>query len=112
MYNIHNRVKKENIVREQKKDVELKKMEQYFKNVIRYKPNIMEITKAYIDNPMKDISLNMNLAFFNYTKACIEHFEKTIESTSSDESDDDNFIFDPYTEVKKTPALLHNCFQK
>ena len=112
MYNIHNRVKKENIAREQKKEIENTYFERHLKNIIKYKPNIIEITKAYIENPMKDIHMhsNMNLAFFNYTKACIEHFEKTFESTSSDESDDDNFLFDPYTELKKPEVLLHSCF--
>lgn len=113
MYNIHNRVKKENIIREQNKDIENKELQlqQYLKNIIKYRPNIIEITKVYLDNPMKDhSSSNMNFAFFNYTKACIEHFEKTFESTSSDESDDENFLFDPYTKLKKPEVLLDNNF--
>ena len=111
MYNIHNHRKKENKIVEKKIiNDKFEKLQQYLKNTIKYKTHIIQLTKEYIDNPMKEIAPNVNIAFFNYITACIEHFDKTVETSSSDESDDENYLFDPYTKIKQPDSLLHNCF--
>ena len=40
-----------------------------------YSKRILEITKSYVENPDKQITLDMNLAFYEYAKSCIRHFE-------------------------------------
>lgn len=50
--------------------------EKSFKEKVElYSNRIMEITKAYVENPDKQITLDMNHAFYEYTKRCIQHFE-------------------------------------
>ena len=110
MYNIHNRKKRGNITREQKKELEpSEKLRRYLKNIIKYKQNIIEVTKEYLENPTKDISTSSNHLFFHYSQACIEYFENMTEPIVEEESDDD-FLFDPYTELSTPESLLHNCF--
>ena len=40
-----------------------------------YKSRILEITKEYLENPDKQVSLDMNHAFYEYSQSCIRHFE-------------------------------------
>ena len=50
--------------------------EKSFKEKVElYSKRIMEITKAYVENPDKQITLDMNHAFYEYAKRCIQHFE-------------------------------------
>ena len=35
---------------------------------------ILDITKAYLENPDKQVTLDMNHAFYEYAKRCIAHF--------------------------------------
>jgi transcription elongation factor GreA-like protein len=47
----------------------------YKEKVELYKSRILEITKEYLENPDKQVSLDMNHAFYEYSKSCIRHFE-------------------------------------
>jgi len=50
--------------------------EKSFKEKVElFKDRILEITKEYLENPDKQVTLDMNLAFYEYAKSCIKHFE-------------------------------------
>jgi hypothetical protein len=61
----------------------------YKEKVGLYRSRILEITKEYLENPDKQVSLDMNHAFYEYSQSCIRHFEDLDVNAI-----DDNTLFD------------------
>jgi len=80
----------------------------YKEKVELYKSRILEITKEYLENPDKQVSLDMNHAFYEYSQSCIRHFEDIDVNAI-----DDDTLFDepekPSTEksTKKSSRINH-----
>lgn len=57
-------------------DPVLHEQEKTFKEKLDFfSKRILDITKAYLENPDKQVTLDMNHAFYEYAKRCIAHFE-------------------------------------
>jgi len=59
---------------------------------------LLNITQAYVEDPDKQVSLDMNRAFYEYAKICIRHFEdKELQEPGfgHKEDSDDDVLFDP-----------------
>ena len=56
-------------------DPVLHEEEKTFKEKVeKFSKRILDITKAYLENPDKQVTLDMNHAFYEYAKRCIAHF--------------------------------------
>ena len=80
----------------------------YKEKVELYKSRILEVTKEYLENPDKQVSLDMNHAFYEYSKSCIRHFE----DIDVNAIDDDTLFDEPETlssdkPVKKSSRINH-----
>jgi transcription elongation factor GreA-like protein len=54
----------------------LHEQEKTFKEKLEFfSKRILDITKSYLEDPDKQITLDMNHAFYEYANRCIEHFE-------------------------------------
>jgi hypothetical protein len=56
--------------------------------------------KEYLENPTNNISVKMDELLFNFTKSCIEHFEKNNCETDNnniiEQNSKDDYLFDPF----------------
>jgi len=81
----------------------------YKEKVELYSSRILEITKEYLENPDKQISLDMNHAFYEYSQSCIRHFEDVDVNEL-----DDNTLFDepekPSSKKSNTNRINHFSF--
>lgn len=60
--------------------------------------SILRITHAYVEDPDKQVSLDMNRAFYEYAKICLRHFEDLELQDSGvghKEELDEDVLFDP-----------------
>jgi hypothetical protein len=78
----------------------------YKEKVKIYKSRILEITKEYLENPDKQVSLDMNHAFYEYSQSCIRHFE----DRDVNELDDDNLFTNYSTDNSTIKSSRKNHF--
>jgi len=85
----------------------------YLMKIYTYKWAILKLTGDYLNNPNQRISNDMDSGLYQFMKTCIRHFEKKekIETPYKKEMNDDNFLFDPFSDVATPSVSLHNCFK-
>jgi hypothetical protein len=85
---------------------------QYCHKIDVYHSRILNMTREYLENPDKQVTLDMNQAFFDYAKSCIRHFEEE-EIQSSSPSQKDDILFEP-SKMKggRNPYMMDEIFWK
>ena len=71
--------------------------------VKKHGSRILEITRAYLADPDKQVSIDMNRAFYEYAQSCIRHFDDEELQRNGDygdygdygEAEHDDTLFDP-----------------
>jgi hypothetical protein len=62
----------------------------------KYKDKIVEITNNYCNNPNRQITTNLDDAFNDYVRSCIQYFEmkelENIDDSSSNHADEDTLF--------------------
>jgi hypothetical protein len=84
---------------------------QYCHKIDVYHSRILNMTREYLENPDKQVTLDMNQAFFDYAKSCIRHFEEE-EIQSSSPSQKEDILFGSLSESKmenKMPTRSKNA---
>lgn len=61
----------------------------YKEKIDLYKNRILNLTREYLENPDKQITLDMNDSFYEYAQSCIRYFEDVDVNEA-----DDNLMFD------------------
>jgi len=68
----------------------------HYHKIHKYKDKIMEITNNYCNNPNRQITTNLDDAFNDYVRSCIQYFEmkelENIDDSSSNHADEDTLF--------------------
>lgn len=72
--------------------------QEFLSKMRRHGSRLLELTHGYVEDPDKQVSLDMNRAFYEYAQSCLHHFEQLElqdSGFSHKEQYDEDVLFDP-----------------